>query len=166
MHRSERGRRNALLPRLLAYGKADEAAYYHVLTSLHGELIAQLLHGLALELGVVHLLLEQHDRAIPGVELAGDDLLAHILGLLGCLLLIDACLAIARLARNILARDISHGWRGRYLHRHIAGEADEILVGGDEVGVAIDLDQHPHLRASVDVGLDGALGGRALPEIL
>src|SRR6185437_8715333 len=151
---------------LLAYGETDEAANYHVLAGLYGEVVAQLLHGLALELGVVHLQLEQHDRAIPGVELAGHDLLTHVLGLLGGFLLVDACLGIACLAGDVLAGDIGHGRRCGDLHGHIAGEADEVLVGGDEVGIAIDLDQDPHLGARVDIGLDGALGGGALPEIL
>ncbi len=43
---------------------------------------------------------------------------------------------------------------------------DEVLVRGDEVGVAVDLDQHADLRARVDVGLHGALGGDALAEVL
>ncbi len=43
---------------------------------------------------------------------------------------------------------------------------DEVLVRGHEVGVAVDLDQHSHLGAGVHIGLDGALGGHALAEVL
>ena len=54
-----------------------------------------------------------------------------------------------------------HGRGGRGdLQRDIAGEGDEVLVLGDEVGLAVDLDQHADLAVGVDVGLDRALGGR------
>src|SRR5580700_6063811 len=68
-------------PGLLAYGEACKSANHDVLAGLGRELVAQLLDCLAVELGVMHLLLEQHDRLIPGVELALDDALAHVLGL-------------------------------------------------------------------------------------
>jgi hypothetical protein len=46
---------------LLADGETGEAAYDDVLAGGGGELVAQLLDGLAVELRVVHLLLEQDD---------------------------------------------------------------------------------------------------------
>ncbi len=52
------------------------------------------------------------------------------------------------------------------MHGDVAREADEVLVAGDEVGVAVDLDEHPDLGVLVHVGLDRALGGDALAEIL
>src|ERR1039458_6746484 len=58
---------------LLADGKAGKAADDDVLPGGGRQLVTQLLHGLAFELGVVHLLLEQHDRLKPCVELAGED---------------------------------------------------------------------------------------------
>src|SRR5580704_4338643 len=97
---------------LLAYGEADEAAHNYVLAGLGGELVAQLLNGLALELGVVQLLLEQHDRLVPRVELAGDDPLAHVLGLVGRLLLVDAGLGVAPLGGHLLAADVGDGRGG------------------------------------------------------
>src|ERR1019366_8557652 len=56
------------------------------------------------------------------------------------------------------------------VQRQVAGELDELLVAGDEVGLAVDLHQHADLVAGVDVALDrplaglltGALGGLGL----
>src|SRR5450631_1631864 len=87
---------------LLAYREAGEAADDHVLAGGGGEFVAQLLDGLAFELGVVHLLLEQHHRRQPRVELAGDDPLTDVLGLLGRLLLIDARLGLPGIGWNVL----------------------------------------------------------------
>src|ERR1019366_1802363 len=136
---------------LLAYCEACEPAYDHILPWGRRELVAQLLDGLALELGIVHLLLEQHDRREPRVELAGDDFLAHVLRLLG---------------RDVLTTDVFDGGRGRDLHGDLAREGDEVLVLGHEVGVAVDLDQHPHLGSGVHICLNRPLRGRALAEIL
>ncbi len=102
----------------------------------------------------------------PRVELAGDDFLAHVLGLVGRLLLVDPRLGVALLGGNVLAADVFDGRGCGDLHRDVAREADEVLVRGHEVGVAVDLDQHSHLGAGVNVGLDGALGGDALAEVL
>src|SRR5664280_1488756 len=151
---------------LLAYGEAREPADDHILAGGRRELIAQLLDGPAIELGVVHLLLEQHDRRQPRVQLAGHDSLAHVLRLLSGLQLVDARLRLALLRGDVLAADVLDGRRGGDLHGHLAGERHEVLVLGHEVRVAVHLDQHADLRARVHVGLDGALGGRALAEIL
>src|ERR1700730_13848642 len=151
---------------LLADCKAGEAADHHVLTGGGGQLVAQLLDRLSLELRVVHLLLEQHHRAVPRIELAGDDPLAHVLGLLGRFLLVDAGLGVAHIGGHILPADVGDRGGGGDLHGDRTREADEVLVRGDEVSVAVDLDQHPHASSSVDVGLDRALGGGAFPEIL
>src|SRR6185437_12556079 len=151
---------------LLAHGEAREAPDDDVLAGLGGELIAQLLHGLAVVSGVVHLLLEQHDRLIPRVQLARDDFLAHVLGLVGGLLLVDARLGVARLGGNVVAADVFDGRRGGDLHGDRAREADEVVIVGDEVGVAVDLDQHADARAGVDVGLDSPLRRSALAEVL
>src|ERR1700760_2169906 len=151
---------------LLANREAGEAADDDVLAGRRGELVAQLLHGLAVELGVVHLLLEQDDRLIPRVELAGDDFLAHVLGLVGGFLLVDLRLGVARVGGDVVAADVLDARRRGDLHRDVACELDEVVVVRDEVGVAVDLDQHADARAGVDVGLHGALGRDALAEIL
>src|SRR6476661_4083238 len=134
-------------PRLLAHGEPCEAADDHVLAGRRCQLVAQLLHGLAVELGVVHLLLEQHDALQPGVELARHDFLAHVLGLVGSLLLVDPRLGRARLLRYVVAAHVGDRRRGGDLHRDLAREAGEVVVLGHEVGVAVDLDQHADLGA-------------------
>ena len=51
------------------------------------------------------------------------------------------------------------------MQRDVAREGDEVVVAGDEVGVAVDLDEHADLAVRVDVGLDGALGGLAAADL-
>ena len=51
------------------------------------------------------------------------------------------------------------------VQRDVAREGDEVLVARDEVGVAVDLDEHAGLAVRVDVGLDGALGGLAAAHL-
>src|SRR5437764_1289420 len=151
---------------LLADCKAGETSDDDVLAGRRSELVAQLLDGLALELRIVHLLLEHHYRLHPRVELARDDALAHVLGLVGRFLFIDSGLGVAHILGHVLTADVTQAGGGRDLHRHIARERDEVLVLGDEVGVAVDLHENPHVGARVDVGLHGPLGCRALAEIL
>src|SRR5439155_15159073 len=102
----------------------------------------------------------------PGVHLAGHDALAHVLGLVGRLLLVDAFLGLAELPGNVLTADVFDARRGSDLHGDLARERREVVVLGHEVRVAVDLDQHADLRSGVNVGLDRSLGGRALAEIL
>src|SRR5436309_1105019 len=45
------------------------------------------------------------------------------------------------------------------MERKVPDELDELLGARDEVGLAVDLDEHPDLVAGVDVALDGALAG-------
>src|SRR6266550_1201808 len=151
---------------LLADCKTGEPSDDDVLAGRRRELVAQLLDGLALELRIVHLLLEHHHRLQPGIELAQDDALAHVLGLVGRFLLIDSGLRVAHILGHVLAADIPQAGRGRDLHRHVAREGDEVLVLGHEVGVAVDLHENPDLGAGVDVGLHRPLGCRALAEVL
>ena len=51
------------------------------------------------------------------------------------------------------------------MHRDLAGEGDEVVVAGHEVGVAVDLEEHADLAVAVDVGLDRALGGLAAADL-
>src|SRR5690348_2161189 len=94
-------------PRLLADLEASEAPDHHVLARLRGRGRAQLLDGLSAVLVLVHvLLLEQDDLLEPLAELALGDLRAHVLRLVGGLLLVDAELGLLVLLGNVLLGDV------------------------------------------------------------
>ena len=148
-------------------GEAREAADDDVLAGLRRELGAQLLDRLAVVLvGVDVLLVEQHDLLDPLAQLALDDLRARMFSGLSA-----ACCSKTRVSASLASSGTSSsrtycvvGERGD-VQRDVAGEGDEVLVVGDEVGVAVDLDEHADLAVGVDVGLDGALGGLAAGEL-
>src|SRR5215207_1479414 len=140
--------------------EAGEAADDDVLAGRAGELGAQLLDRLAVVLvGIDVLLLEQHDLFHPLAKLALGDLGADVLRLVGGLLLEHAQLGLLVVLRDVLLGDVAHHRRGGDVQRDLAREADEVVVPGDEVGVAVDLDEHADLAVAVDVGLDRPLGG-------
>src|SRR5215217_8228190 len=147
-------------------GEAREAADHDVLAGGPGELGAELLDRLAVVLvGVDVLLLEQHDLLHPLAQLALGDLGADVLRLVGGLLLEDAQLGLLVGLGDVLLGDETDRRRGRDVQRNLAGEGDEVVVAGDEVGVAVDLDEHADLAVAVDVGLDGAFGRLAAAHL-
>src|ERR1044072_7203894 len=82
---------------LLADREAGEAAHHDVLAGLAGELGAQLLDRLAVVLVAVDVGLLEQDRLLhPLAQLALGDLRAHVLGLVGGLLLEDAAVRVGR----------------------------------------------------------------------
>ena len=101
-----------------------------------------------------------HLRSLPSAILARD-----VLGLVGRLLLEHAQLGLLGLLGDLVLGDVAHLRRGGDVQRDVAGERDEVLVAGDEVGVAVDLDEHAGLAVGVDVGLDRALGGLAAAHL-
>ncbi len=130
--------------------------------------LADLLDRLGLVLVRVDVdLLGQHDLLEPLVELAGRDLLADVLRLaLGLGLLDeDAQLGVLLVLGHVVLVDVLDARGGGDVHRDVPGERDEVVVAGDEVGVAVDLDQDADLAGRVDVGLHGALGGLAVGEL-
>src|SRR5215211_664991 len=152
--------------RSLAHREPGEAADDDVLAGLGREVAAQLLDGLAVVLvGVDVDLVEQHDLAQPLLQLALADPRADVLGLGGGLLLEHAGLTVARILRDVVLGDPAGLRRRRDVQGHVLGEGDEVGVGGDEVGVAVDLDEHAHLAVGVDVALDGALAGLSVGEL-
>src|SRR6188474_2891331 len=159
--------------RLLADAEVREAGDADVLAGLRGELLAQLLDRLRVVLlGVDVGLVEQGDFLAPLGELALDDLLDHVVGLafVASLLLEDPLLGLALLRRDLLDRHVL-GSRRRDVQGNLVGEGPEVLVAGDEVGLALHFDHRPDLVVGVDVGGDDplaraapfALGGRRLP---
>src|SRR3954468_12237745 len=150
----------------LADGEAREAPDDHVLAGARGELRAQLLDGLVLVLLAVDVdLLEEDDLLEPLADLAARCALARVLGHVGHLTGGDAQLLGADVLGDVLLGHPARRRAGRDVQRDVTGERGEVVVLGDEVGVAVDLDQHADLAVGVDVGLHGALGGLAAAEL-
>src|SRR5918995_2836347 len=157
---------SAIGPCLGPDGEPREAADDDVLAGRAGELGAQLLDRLAVVLvGVDVHLVEEDGLLHPLAQLALGDLAADLLGLVGRLLLEDAELGLLGLLRDLLLGHVPRRRGGGDVQRDLAGERREVLVAGDEVRVAVDLDQHADLAVGVDVGLDGALGGLAAAHL-
>src|SRR4051794_18480405 len=153
------------LARLLADREAREPPDDDVLARLRRELGADLLDRLAVVLVRVDVrLLEQHDLLEPLVDLALGGALARVLGDVGHLRGGDAQLLGARVGGHLLLGDVLRR-RGGDVQRDVAREGGEVGVLGDEVGVAVDLDEHADLAVGMDVGLDGPLRGLAPGEL-
>src|SRR5918994_1465593 len=146
--------------------EAREAAHDDVLAGGARELGAHLLDGLAaVTVAVDVLLLEQHDLLHPLAQLALGDLRADVLRLVGRLLLEDAQLGLLVVLGDLLLGDVLDRRRRGDVEGELSREGDEVLVARDEVGVAVDLDEHADLAVAVDVGLDRALGGLAAAHL-
>ena len=113
-------------------------------------------------LGVVldECLLQQADRAVIFVDLARDDLFDHGGGLALDRGTGDIAFSGEQAFGYFVALDVE-GSGGGDLKRHVLNEGAEALVAGDEVGFAIDFDQHADLVADVNVGADDAFLGFA-----
>src|SRR5436309_1058509 len=145
--------------------EAREALDDDVLAGLGRQLGAQLLDGLAAVLVLVDVLLAQEDDLVePLAELALRRALARLLGHVLHLAHRDPQLLAAALLGDLLLGDELGPRRGD-LQRDLLREAREVVVARDEVGVAVDLDEHADLAVGVDVGLHGALGGLAAGEL-
>jgi hypothetical protein len=152
-----------LLLEALAELEAREAADLDVLADLGDQLLLELLDRLV---GVLHeRLVEEADVLQPLRELALDHLLRRPASGLP-----DSWTGLGDPAPRARGR-----WRRRRPRRlrtksgPIAAtcsatslvNADEVVVARDEVGLAVDLDQHADAAAAVDVRHHGALGGLA-----
>jgi hypothetical protein len=149
-----------LLLEALAQLEAHEAADLDVLAELRDQRLLELIDRLV---GVLHeRLVEEADVLQPLGELALDHLLRDRLGLarLDGLGDQDGALARDHVLGDLFAADELRAHRGD-LHRDVPGERDEVVVASDEVGLAVDLDQHADAAAAVDVRHDRALGGLA-----
>src|SRR3954453_3420659 len=172
--RPKRGSAESVTARsLFADAEVGEAGDLDVLTGFRRQLLAQLLDRLALVLlGVDVGLVEQRDFAPPLVQLPLDDFLDDVVGLafFARLLFEDLLFGLALVLRDFVGGDELR--RGRScVQGDLVGEDPELLVAGDEVGLALDFDHRPDLVVGVDVGGDDALvgaaafalGGRGLP---
>src|SRR5882757_2092088 len=130
----------------VAYLEAGEAAHGDVLAELADLLRDELRdgHGLLLDEGLI----EQADLFVELAHLAFDDLLDHRRRLAGCggLGAIDILLALHVLGSDVLLADVA-GVGGCDVHRDVLEQLLEVLGAGDEVALAIELDQHADLAA-------------------
>src|SRR5680860_758392 len=147
----------------IADAEVGEARHANVLAGLGGQLLAQLLDRLRVVLfGVDVGLVEQRHFPRPLGELALDDLLHDVVrfAVLARLLFEDPLLRLALLGRDLLGGDVL-GRGGGDVQGDLVGENLEVLVAGDEVGLALDFDHRPDPVVGMDVGGDGALAGAA-----
>src|SRR5829696_3235924 len=146
-------RRSPILPER----EPDEAADLDVLADRRDLLGHELVDGPLL---VTERLLEEHDVLEPLLELALDDLLADLGGLRR-----DGLIGgqLGPLGRELFRRDRIHAHparrEARDLDREVPDKLLELLRPGDEVRLAIDLDEHADAAAGVDVAGDEAFAG-------
>src|SRR4029079_11305864 len=161
--RSKRG--SATLRMLIAHAEAHEAPDDHVLARLGRQVGAQLLDGLpVVAVGVDVRLVEQHVLLEPLAPAPLGDPGADVLGLGGGWLLVAPPLALLSLVGDLVLGDELRRCR-RDVRGHRPREGHEVLVAGDEVGLAVDLDQGADAVVVVDVGLNRALGGHPLAAL-
>src|SRR5579875_1447297 len=103
-----------------------------------------------------------HDVADRPVALLDERLLEQLLGLalLARLRGVDLPLGRELGRRDVLAPDVARRGR-RHLQRQVVHEPLELGRLGDEVGLAVHLDEDADLPARVDVGADRTVGGCA-----
>src|SRR6201996_7012706 len=140
-----------------------EAGDTDVLAGFRGQLLAQLLDRFrAVFLGVDVLLVEQRDFRAPLAQLALDDFLDDVVrfAFFARLLFEDPLFGLTRLRVDFVGRDVLRRGR-RDVQGDLVGEDLEVLVAGDEVGLALHLDHRADAVVGVDVGSDDALVGAA-----
>ena len=115
-------------------------------------------HGLVLDEG----LLVEADLLVELAHLAFDDLLDHVGGLAGGggLRAVDVLLLLECFGSDIFLAD-ELGVAGGDVHGDVVHQFLEVVGAGDEVALAVDLDQHADLAAGVDVAGDRAFAGGA-----
>src|SRR5688572_14534113 len=145
---------------LLSDLEAGEAADEDVLAESLDGLVDDIRH---LPVGVLDVsLIEEANLLIPLLELPGGDLLDDLRRLARFLrlLTVNPHLPFDHLGIEALSVDRQRS-RRRDLHRQRAGELPESVRLGDEIGLAVHLDQHADLAAQVDVRLHLSLAGLA-----
>src|SRR5262249_50848424 len=111
------------------------------------------------------LLVEKNGLLEPFAQASLGNLLADVRGLaVVSLSLEDRKLALALVLRDVVLGHPSGAHRG-HVDRDVAGELEEFLVAGDEVRLAVDLDESADSPVEVDVVPDRALGRFALAAL-
>jgi len=109
-------------------------------------------------------LVEEDNLLEPLLQPALGDLRPHVLRLVLRLFLEDPQLALAVFLGHVLLGHVQ-GRRRRDVKRDLAREVLEVVVLGDEVGLAINLDEHADLAVGMDVARDDALAGDAFASL-
>src|SRR6476659_7115875 len=143
---------------LLAKLEQREAADGDVLAEAAGDLRAERLDraGLLLVLVAHELLVEQDDRGEVLGELALHGALARVLGDVLRLALVDGALGGDVVLRHVLLRDELR-LEGGDVEGDVVDEVTERVGARDEIGLAVDLEQHADAAARVDVAVHDAL---------
>src|SRR5215218_6182929 len=150
---------------LFADYKPGEPRDAHVLAGLRCDLSAEVLDRLAVVgIGAHVFLLQEGDLPRPLRQLSVDDLPHDVVGLslLAGLCLEHPALGLAHVIRDLVGRyiDRRRGSPGD-VDRHLAGELPELVAAGDEVRLALHLDEHADPSGGVDVRRDDPLARRS-----
>src|ERR1700722_3792616 len=143
---------------LLAHLEPSEPSHGDLLAHLGREFVHQIGNRL---LGIAHpLLVQQGDVLVERLDLAGHDLVDQVLGLpaLAHLLLEDAALALDTVGRDAVLVHAHRVGRGDMLG-DLLDQGLELGVPGDEIGLAVDLDEDADLAVVMDIGADNTLAG-------
>src|SRR5579875_1049767 len=147
---------SGLAVQLLAELKTYEPAHLYLLAELAGVLADKVVDR---AVWVAHPgLLHQTDLAIELLELALDDLVDHRFGLAGRLRGVDLALLLNHFGWEVLAPNAARIGR-RDLHREFTQQSLKFRRFGNEVGFAVELEQHAELAAGMDVRADRAFRG-------
>src|SRR4051812_1855848 len=144
---------------VLAELEPGEPLDLHLLPRLRADLVEVLLDRLAV---VLHEgLIEEHVVLQERLDLALHDPRhdAVRLARLTSLHLGDLVLRLQDGGRNVVPGDPARCGRARDVQREVLHELPELLGVGDEVGLAVDLDERPNGVVEVDVRVDPALVG-------
>src|SRR4051794_33331839 len=144
---------------VLAELEPGEPLDLHLLPRLRADLVEVLLDRLAV---VLHEgLIEEHVVLQERLDLALHDPRhdAVRLARLTSLHLGDLLLRLQDRGRNVVPGDPARCGRARDVQREVLHELPELLGVGDEVGLAVDLDERPNGVVEVDVRVDPALVG-------
>src|SRR3954470_20404762 len=153
-------RRGAVTASILSDSELGEAPDDDVLAELGDGLIHEILHP---AIGVAdRRLLEQADLLVVLVDLSLDDLRENRLRLAGAPGLLHEDGPLPLDDRGVQGGAIHRlRGRGRHLHGQMLGQLAEVVRARHEVGLAIQLHQHPQLITGMDVAVDDSLLGGA-----
>src|SRR5581483_3417843 len=109
-------------------------------------------------------LIEQNEFFVELIQAAFDDLVDHLIWLVGVLRIVfrlracDLALFVEHVSGDFIARHVPR-LRRRDMHRHVLYELLKFVATRDEISFTIHFNQHADLTTHVDVRTDDAFGG-------